>query len=101
MAVVLVTGMAGTVQNQGRLYPRFGAVVLLSAPLDVLLEWVRSRTTNPYGKSDVQEAFITADVAVVEPLLRAGATDEIDTRRPLTEVADELERIAAGESTGV
>jgi dephospho-CoA kinase len=93
--------VSGTVPNQGRFYPRFDAVVLLSAPLDVLLERVRSRTTNPYGKSDVHQAFIAADVAVVEPLLRAGATDEIDTRRPLAEVADELERIAARESPGV
>ena len=93
--------VSGTVPNQARLYPRFDAVVLLTAPLDVLLERVRSRTSNPYGKSDVQQAFIAADVAVVEPLLRAGATDEIDTRRPLSDVADELERIAAGASTRV
>jgi hypothetical protein len=32
--------------------------------------------------------------AAVEPLLRAGATAEIDTRLPPQEVADELERIA-------
>jgi hypothetical protein len=31
----------------------------------------------------------------VEPLLRAGATAEIDTRKPLAVVADKLEAIAA------
>jgi hypothetical protein len=34
------------------------------------------------------------NTAAVEPLLRAGATAEIDTRLPPEEVADELERIA-------
>jgi hypothetical protein len=30
--------VSGTVSNQGRLYDRFDAVVLLSAPADVLLQ---------------------------------------------------------------
>jgi hypothetical protein len=34
------------------------------------------------------------DLASVEPLLRARATTEIDARAPLSEVVDELERIA-------
>ena len=86
--------LSGTVPNQGRFYPRFDAVVLLSAPVDVMLGRTRTRATNPYGRTDAQQAAIAEDVAAVEPLLRAGATDEIDTRRPLGEVADELERIA-------
>ena len=86
--------VSGTVPNQGQFYRRFDAVVLLSAPAEVLFERLRSRTTNPYGRSDAQQAFIAADVAAVEPVLRAGATNEIDTRRPLAEIADELERVA-------
>ena len=43
--------VAGTVSNQGRFYDRFDAVVLLSAPAEVLLERIGSRTTNPFGKS--------------------------------------------------
>src|SRR5579871_628591 len=35
--------VAGTVANQGRFYPRFAAVVLLTAPADVILERVASR----------------------------------------------------------
>jgi hypothetical protein len=35
-----------------------------------------------------------ANTAAVEPLLRAGATAEIDTRLPPDAVADELEHIA-------
>jgi len=84
----------GCVSNQGRFYSRFDAVVLLSAPLEVILERVATRDTNDYGKSDAERAEIVRYHANVEPLLRAGVTAEIDTRKPLAEVADELEAIA-------
>jgi shikimate kinase len=86
--------VSGCVANQGRFYPRFDAVVLLSAPADVILERVAVRETNDFGKTDAQRDQILDDLATVEPLLRAGATVEIDTRAPLDEVVDELERIA-------
>ncbi len=86
--------IVGTVANQGRFYPKFDAVVLLSAPLDVILERVANRETNPFGKTDAEREKIADDLAAFEPLLRAGATVEIDTRRPLGEVVDELESIA-------
>jgi dephospho-CoA kinase len=38
--------VSGTVSNQGRFYPRFDAVVLLSAPAEVLLHRIESRTTT-------------------------------------------------------
>ena len=86
--------VAGCVANQGRFYPRFDAVVLLSAPVDVILERVAGRASNDYGKGDEERDQIVRDLEEFEPLLRAGATAEIDTRAPLNEVTDELERIA-------
>jgi dephospho-CoA kinase len=86
--------LSGCVANQGVFYPRFGAVVLLSAPPDVILERVAARDSNDYGRTDEQRAFILEDLAAVEPLLRARATAEIDTRAPLAEVVDRLESIA-------
>jgi dephospho-CoA kinase len=86
--------VAGCVANQGRFYPEFRAVVLLSVPLDVLLERIAGRDTNDFGKSAAERDKIIADTAAFEPLLRAGATDEIDTRQPLAAVADQLERLA-------
>jgi thymidylate kinase len=85
--------VVGTVANQGKFYPRFDAVVLLSAPLNVILERVASRE-NPFGRTAAEREKIADDLAAYEPLLRAGATVEIDTRRPLAEVVDELESIA-------
>jgi len=91
--------VSGCVANQGKFYPRFHAVALLSVPVDVLLDRVITRRTNDYGKADAERAAILRDLHVVEPLLRAGATAEIDTRKPVAEVADDLESIAglAGE----
>jgi broad-specificity NMP kinase len=86
--------VGGCVANQGRFSPGFDAVVLLSAPLDVVLERIAVRTGNDFGKAPAERARVVRDVALVEPLLRVGATAEIDTRVPLTQVADRLEEIA-------
>lgn len=87
--------VSGCVANQGRFYPRFDAVVLLTAPADVVLERVAARTMNDFGKSDEERRRILGDLASVEPLLRRGATVEIDARAPLADVVDALEQIAA------
>ena len=87
--------VSGCVANQGKFYERFDAVVLLSAPADVILERVAGRETNDFGKSEAERERILSDLATVEPLLRGGATAEIDTRAPLGEVVDALERIAS------
>lgn len=86
--------VSGCVPNQGRFYSRFDAVVLLSAPLDVVLHRLATRDTNDFGKSAAERDRILGDIEEFEPLLRAGATAEIDTRVPLGDVVDALERIA-------
>jgi len=90
--------VSGTVDNQGRFYDRFEHVVLLSAPLDILLERVSRRTNNPYGKTPEQRAEIAGYMQTVEPLLRRGATLQLDGQRPVSELADAVERLATGTS---
>ncbi|GAA1427256.1 AAA family ATPase [Microlunatus lacustris] len=80
--------VVGTADNQGRFYDRFAAVVLLSVPADVVLARVSTRSTNPYGRSGEQRAEILGHLSTVEPLLRRGATLELDGRRPTGELAD-------------
>ena len=84
---------SGTVENQGRFYDRFEHVVLLSAPIQVLVERVSGRTNNPYGGTAEQRAEITRYVDTVEPLLRRGATLELDGRRPPSELADAIQKL--------
>jgi broad-specificity NMP kinase len=88
--------VSGCVANQGRFSAQFAAIVLLSVPEDVLVQRVSSRLTNEFGKTEAELARILRDLHSVEPLLRAAATDEIDTRMPVGEVADLLESIAIG-----
>ncbi|WP_350280740.1 hypothetical protein [Kribbella sp. HUAS MG21] len=51
------------------------------------------RTNNPYGKTPERQAEIANYVQTVEPLLRRGATVELDGRRPPTELADTIESL--------
>jgi adenylate kinase family enzyme len=88
--------VSGTVSNQGRFYPRFDAVVLLSAPVDVLLRRIETRTTNRYGKAAEERALILRHVAEVEPLLRATCTHEVDAAQPLGDVVSQLVEIGRG-----
>lgn len=83
--------VSGCVSNQGRFYDRFDAVVLLSAPREVLLERLAERSTNDFGKAPDELRRILDDLAVVEPLLRRGATVEVDTSAPLPEVVARVE----------
>jgi hypothetical protein len=61
-----------------------------------MLERLATRRTNDFGKSEDERRAILRDLRAVEPLLRAGATAEIDARAPVAEVADRLEAIASG-----
>lgn len=75
--------VAGCKTNQGKLYPQFDHIALLSAPANVLLARIAARTGNPYGKHLGERAQILQYLTEVEPLLRATATIEIDATAPL------------------
>lgn len=83
----------GTVENQGKFYDQFDHIILLSAPVDVLIDRLKTRTNNSYGKTAVEQADVRRYVIEVEPLLRRGATLELDGRRSITELADLVESL--------
>ena len=83
--------LAGCAANQVRFYERFAAVVLLSAPREVMLSRVETRSTNSFGKDESERARILIDLETVEPLLRRSATVEISTDRPLADVVAVVE----------
>ena len=82
--------VSGTVSNQGRFYDRFDAIVLLSAPVNVLLSRIETRTTNPYGKSAAQRELVLRDLAEAQPRLRRSCTHEVDATQPLADVVNQL-----------
>lgn len=82
--------VSGTVSNQGRFYRYFDAIVLLSAPAELLLGRIESRTTNDYGKTAEERSLILGHLEEVEPLLRATCTHEIDAAQSIDAVVAEL-----------
>jgi len=90
--------VSGTVSNQGRFYPQFDAVVLLSAPAEVVLRRIATRATNDYGKSREDRDLILRHLAEVEPMLRATCTHEVDAAQPLDAVVRQLVAIGEGSS---
>jgi hypothetical protein len=89
--------VAGRVSNQSRFYDRFDAVVLLTAPAEVILDRVAGRTMNEYGKTPLERAELLVDLAEVEPLLRQECTHELDASRPLDEIVADLIAIASSD----
>jgi dephospho-CoA kinase len=86
--------VAGCKTNQGKFYPQFDHIALLSAPADVLLARIGARDNNPYGKRPQEQALILRYLAEVEPQLRATATIEIDASAPISQVVQKLEALA-------
>src|SRR6185312_14997009 len=89
--VLFVSGCAANMQA---FLPQFDHVVLLSAPADILIERLRTRTSNSYGKDPEEITRMLELVETVEPLLRRAAGHEIDTSAPLSDVVAALLRLA-------
>lgn len=77
---------AGCSDEQAQL--SFDRRVLLTAPVDLIVERLRTRTTNSYGRSPSEIELILAEIEWVVPLLRKSADLTVETTMPVTEVAD-------------
>jgi hypothetical protein len=85
---------AGCSEEQSEL--PFDARVLLTAPEPVLVQRLRTRAGNAYGRDGDERAQVLADLADVEPLLRRSADLVLTTTVATAQVADVLlERLAA------
>ncbi len=82
--------VSGCPTNRVKFYPQFDHIILLSAPPDLLVERLRTRTNNSYGKHPDELKDVLRYVQTVEPLLRRRAGREIDTRAPLEQVVSEI-----------
>jgi len=85
--------VAGCEENQVRFHRQFDHIVLLSAPADVLVERIATRTGNPFGKTPRALRRVLDDLAAVEPLLRQVADHEVVTTVPLPEVVTTVLRL--------
>lgn len=89
--------VSGCAANMRTFLPQFDHIVLLSAPTDILVERLRTRTSNTYGKDPDEVARTLELVETVEPLLRRAADHEIDTSAPLADVVAALLQLAQSE----
>ena len=89
--------LGGTSPNQGKFYPQLDHIILLTAPVDVIVERLAARTNNPYGIRPEEVARVLDLTQTIEPLLRKGAGAEIDTSIPLDQVVAKVLQIV-GES---
>jgi shikimate kinase len=89
--------LSGCAPNMGQFLPQFDHVILLSAPPEVIVERLRTRTNNPYGKRPDEVARVLDLVETVEPLLRNAAGHEIDTSAALDDVVATVLRLTQSE----
>ena len=59
-----------------------------------------NRADNPYGRTAEQQAEIAHYLETVEPLLRPGATLELDGRMPTSTLADTVEALMQPKQPG-
>jgi dephospho-CoA kinase len=78
--------ISGCATNQVRFYAQFDHIVLLSAPAQLIVERLATRTNNPYGKKPDEVARTLRLQQTVDPLLRRSASLEVDTTAPLDRV---------------
>jgi uridine kinase len=81
---------AGCAEEQAEM--AFDYRVLLTAPRDVIVERLRSRTTNGYGREGPELAQVLADLEAIEPLLRRSADLVLTATAPPAQLADLLLR---------
>jgi dephospho-CoA kinase len=78
--------VAGCEENQVRFHPQFDRIILLSAPIQIMMQRLADRASNPYGKTPGDLGRVLSHTKNIEPLLRRVADHEISTTMPLGDV---------------
>lgn len=86
--------ISGCAENMSRLLPLIDLVILLSAPVDTIMERLKQRPIDGYGHTGDQREKVAYLTATIEPLLRRIADREIDTTRSVQATADEVLKIS-------
>ena len=88
--------ISGCRSNQGKFYKFFDHKILFSAPLEIILERVACRTSNPYGKNEKERAEICWNFEHIQPLLKKSVDLEINSaEKSVDEIAEFLTELAS------
>jgi dephospho-CoA kinase len=85
--------VAGCEENQVQFHPQFDTIILLSAPVETLVDRLATRTSNSFGKAPGELRRVLDDVQAVEPRLRRAADHEIQTTVPVPDVVTTILRL--------
>jgi broad-specificity NMP kinase len=85
--------LSGCAENMRKFFPQFDHVLLLTAPSNVIVERLHTRTNNLYGKHPNEIARVLGLLETLEPLLRRAADYEIDTNAYIEDVVETLLRL--------
>jgi dephospho-CoA kinase len=58
--------VAGYEENQARFHPQFDRIILLSAPVETMMQRLADRTSNPYGKTPGDLGRVLSDTKNIE-----------------------------------
>jgi shikimate kinase len=85
--------VGGCAENMGRLFSLIDTVILLSAPVETIMERLAARSPGGYGNAAEDRRKVSALISTIEPLLRQSAHHEIDTRAPVAATVDRILRV--------
>lgn len=88
--------VSGCAPNQGRFYPLFDDVILLTVSESVTKKRLAIRTNNEFGKTQEELTKVLSDKATFEERLAAGADVVIDAEAPLDSVVEEIINVGEG-----
>ena len=88
--------ISGCAENMGRLFPLIDCIILLSAPVETIVDRLETRSPGGYGHVAEERRKVVDLISTVEPLLRESADQEIDTRKPVRATVDEILQISGG-----
>ncbi len=86
--------IGGCAENMNRLFPLIDCIILLSAPVETIVERLATRSPGGYGHAAQERRKVVDLIRAVEPLLRKSADREIDTRKPVRATVDEILQIS-------
>ena len=87
--------ISGCAENMDQFYPLIDVVILLSAPVDTIMQRLTERSGANYGQTADERRKISELIALIEPLLRESADHEIVTGNSVRATVDEIIRLVS------
>jgi shikimate kinase len=82
--------VSGCAENMGKLFGLIDRSILLSAPVETIMDRLSARSSKGYGHTAEERSKVAELIATVEPLLRQAAHWEIDTSRSVEDTVAEI-----------